>query len=175
MGQDPSTIRKDIEQTRERMGDTVDALAYKTDVGARTRDAVTGRVDAVKEKLGVAGDHVSGAADALPSTGDVKAQGRKAKGLAQENPLGLAVGAVAVGFVAGLLIPNTKVENDTMAPMAGELRERAEDAVHVAAEHGKEAAQDVAGAVQQAAGDVADAATSAGREHAEQAKEQVTS
>ena len=81
MGQDSSTIRKDIEETRERMGDTVDALAYKTDVGARTRDAVTGRVDAVKEKLGVAGDKlgdatgkVSGATDALPSGSDVTQQ-----------------------------------------------------------------------------------------------------
>ena len=56
MGQDPSTIREDIEQTRERMGDTVDALAYKSDVKARAKDSVTGQVDAVKEKIaGAAG------------------------------------------------------------------------------------------------------------------------
>jgi gas vesicle protein len=174
MGQDPSTIRKDIEHTRERMGDTVEALAYKTDVGARTKDAVTGRVDAVKEKLGVAGDRLGSAADAAPSTDDVAAQGRRAVGLAQENPLGLAIGAVAVGFVAGLLIPNTKVENQQFGPVAGELREHVEDAAQLAVDHAKDAAQDVAvsarDAAQSAVADVADAAKETGQEHAGEAK-----
>jgi hypothetical protein len=35
MGQDPSVIRAEIEETRGRVGDEVDALSYKTDVGAR--------------------------------------------------------------------------------------------------------------------------------------------
>ena len=42
----PDEIRADIEQTREEVGDTVEALAAKTDVKARTRD----RVDEVKAK-----------------------------------------------------------------------------------------------------------------------------
>ena len=33
MGEDPSVIRAQIEQTRERVGNEVDALSYKTDVG----------------------------------------------------------------------------------------------------------------------------------------------
>ena len=32
MGQDPSDIRAEIEETRARVGDEVDALSYKTDV-----------------------------------------------------------------------------------------------------------------------------------------------
>ncbi|MCW3041100.1 MAG: protein of unknown function ElaB [Solirubrobacterales bacterium] len=181
MGQDPSTIRKDIEQTRERMGDTVDALAYKSDVGARAKDAVTGRVDSVKEKLGVAqsaaSDKLSAAGDAAPSTGDVAAQARKAKGLAQENPMGLAIGAVAVGFVAGLLIPNTRVENEAIGPVAGELREQVQDAAQLAAGHVQDAAQDVVSsakdAAQSAASEVADAAKQAGQQHADQAKDEL--
>ena len=44
MGQDPSVIRAEIEQTRERVGDEVDALSYKTDVApARTRTTSTTR------------------------------------------------------------------------------------------------------------------------------------
>ena len=88
MGEDPSTIREDIEQTRERMGDTVDALAYKTDIKSRAKDSVTGKVDAVKEKVtGAAGS----VADATPSAGDIKHSTRTAAGVAQENPLGLAI------------------------------------------------------------------------------------
>ena len=37
MGEDPRAIRSEIEDTRERMGDTVDALAYKADVKSRPR------------------------------------------------------------------------------------------------------------------------------------------
>ena len=37
MGEDPSVIRAQIEQTRERVGDEVDALSYKTDVGSSRR------------------------------------------------------------------------------------------------------------------------------------------
>src|SRR4051812_19722945 len=102
MGQDPSTIREDIEQTRERMGDTVDALAYKSDVKARAKDSVTDRVDAVKEKIVGAAGAVD---DATPSAGDVRQTTRHAVSVAQGNPLGLAIGAAAVGFLAGMLVP----------------------------------------------------------------------
>ena len=39
--EDPEAIRDDIERTREDLGDTVAALAEKTDVKARARDKVT--------------------------------------------------------------------------------------------------------------------------------------
>ena len=44
MGQDPAAIRQEIEQTRERMGDTVDALGYKADVPSRTKDSISDKV-----------------------------------------------------------------------------------------------------------------------------------
>ena len=42
MGEGTSEIRADIERTRDEMGDTVQALGYKTDVKSRARDKVTG-------------------------------------------------------------------------------------------------------------------------------------
>lgn len=42
MAQEPATIREDIEQTRQRMDETIDALAYKADVKARLHDSVDG-------------------------------------------------------------------------------------------------------------------------------------
>ena len=104
MGEDPRAIRKEIEDTRERMGDTVDALAYKADVKSRAKDSVNEKVDSLKAKVTGAKDSV---ADATPSGGDVKQGARQAVGIAQENPLGLAIGAAAIGFVAGMLIPST--------------------------------------------------------------------
>ena len=43
MGQDPSQIREEIEQTRSEMGDTVDALAHKTDVKSRVKESFATR------------------------------------------------------------------------------------------------------------------------------------
>ena len=45
MGQDPSEIRQDIEDTRARMGDTVEALGHKTDVTGRAKEAMSDRVE----------------------------------------------------------------------------------------------------------------------------------
>jgi hypothetical protein len=156
MGQDPSTIRSEIEDTRERMGDTVEALAYKADVKSRAKDSVSERVDAVKSKF-------SGATDAAPSTGDVKDAARRGKGIAQENPLGLAIGAVAVGFLGGLLVPTTRMEDEKIGPVADQIKDQAKQTAQVAVEHGKEAATDAAQAAAQAAKET-------GAEHAEQAK-----
>ena len=48
MGQDPSQIRNDIEETRARMGDTAEALGHKADVPGRAREAVSDKVETVK-------------------------------------------------------------------------------------------------------------------------------
>ena len=93
MGEDPRAIRAEIDDTRERMGDTVDALAYKADVKSRAKDSVNEKVDSLKSKVTGAKDSV---ADATPSGGDVKHTARRTVGLAQENPLGLVIGAAAI-------------------------------------------------------------------------------
>lgn len=164
MGQDPSTIREQVEQTRERMGDTVDALAYKADVPSRTKESVQEKVDAVKGRLGGVAGTVN---ERTPDGQDVKQGARRAAGLAQENPLGLAIGAVAVGFLAGMLVPGSRVENEKIGPLADQVKDQARETVQTVAEHGKDAAQDVVSATADAA---KEATKDAGQEHAEQAR-----
>ena len=141
MGQDPGQIRNDIEETRARMGDTAEALGHKADVPGRAREAVSGRVESVKSTFAGAKDSVS---ESTPSGGDVKQGARQAVGIAKENPLGLAIGATAVGFVAGLLIPATRVENEKIGPMADQLKEQANETGQEAMERGKHVAQQAA-------------------------------
>jgi gas vesicle protein len=162
MGQDPDVIRRDIEHTRERMGDTVDALGYKTDVKSRAKESVTGKVDTVKEKLVGARDS---AMDAAPSGGDVQQSAKKAVGVAQENPLGLAVGAVAVGFLAGMLIPSTRVEDEKIGPMADQVKDQVSSTAQEALEHGKAVVSETASSAADAAKETA---RDAGQEHASQ-------
>jgi gas vesicle protein len=144
MGEDPDAIRDEIADTRERMGDTIDALGYKADVKSRAKDNVSGKVEAVKERLGVAGQRAS---DATPDAGEVKHQVRRAAGVAQENPLGLAVGAVAVGFLVGLAVPSSSVEDEKLGPVADRVKDQAKETGQEALDRGKEVAQSAADTV----------------------------
>jgi ElaB/YqjD/DUF883 family membrane-anchored ribosome-binding protein len=135
MGQEPGEIRQDIEQTRARMGDTVEALGYKADVPSRAKD----RVDSVKSKL----------TGATPDSGQVKDGAKQAVGVAQENPIGLAIGAAAVGFVAGMLVPSTKVEDEKLGPMADDMKQKAKETGQEAVERGKHVAQEAAQSAQE--------------------------
>ena len=157
MGQDPDAIRREIEQTRDRMEGTVEALGYKADVKSRAKDNVSGKVDTVKERLGLAGQKAS---DVTPDAEQVKGQVRKAAGVAQENPLGLAVGAAAVGFLAGMLVPTSRVEDEKLGPMADRVKEQAKETGQEALERGKQVAQS-------AAQSAADTASEEGQKHGE--------
>jgi ElaB/YqjD/DUF883 family membrane-anchored ribosome-binding protein len=146
MGQDPSEIRNDIEETRARMGDTAEALGHKADVPGRAKEAISGRVESVKSTFSGAKDSVS---DATPDGGDVKQGAQRAAGIAKENPLGLAIGATAVGFVAGMLIPSTRVEDEKIGPMADQVKDRAKETGQEALERGKHVAQEAAQTVKE--------------------------
>ena len=51
MGQEAGELRTEIAETRDRMGDTVDALAYKADVPHRMQDAMNDKISSVKSAI----------------------------------------------------------------------------------------------------------------------------
>jgi hypothetical protein len=59
---DPQALRDEIESTRADLADTVEALAAKTNVKARTGDAIAGLADKAKQSLTDAKDNVAQAA-----------------------------------------------------------------------------------------------------------------
>jgi gas vesicle protein len=107
---------------------------------------VTERTGAVKDRV----NSVLGrASDSTPSGDDAKQAAKQAVSTAQSNPLGLAIGAVAVGFVAGLLVPTTDVENEKIGPMADQVKDKVRETGQEALDHGKQVAQDVASSAQE--------------------------
>jgi len=187
VGQDPEVIRREIEQTRAEMTDTVDALGYKADVKTRTKENVQGKVDSVKEKItgatgtvtdkvsgatGTVSDKVSGAtgtvSDRTPSGQEVKQKGKQAVGIAQSNPLGLAIGSTALGFLVGMLIPETQKEHDTFGEMADTVKDQVKDTASEALDRGKQVAQEVG---QQTAQTAKETAQSAAQEHGSELKD----
>ncbi len=79
----------------------------------------------------------------------LKQGAQRAAGVAKENPLGLAIGATAVGFVAGLLIPSTRVEDEKIGPMADQVKDKAKETGQEALERGKHVAQEAAQTVKE--------------------------
>ena len=154
MGEDPDRIRREIEATREEMGETVDALSYKADVKSRAKENLMGKKDAIKSK-------VTGVSDATPDGEQVKDNARRAAGIAQENPLGLAVGSVAVGLIVGMLLPSSRVEDQKLGPIADDVKEKAKETGQEALERGQQVAQEAAQSAQQTVQEK-------GREHGEE-------
>jgi len=61
----------------------------------------------------------------------------------------LGDGAVGVGFVAGMLLPATRVENEKIGPMADQLKEQAKETGQEAIERGKHVAEQAAETVKE--------------------------
>lgn len=146
MGEAPDRIRAEIEETRADMSETVDAIGYKADVKSRAKDNLQEKKESI---VGLKDKVVGGASDRTPDGAEVKHQARKAASVAQENPLGLAIGATAVGFVAGMLIPSTRVEDEKLGPMADQVKDKAKETGQEALERGKHVAQEAAQTVKE--------------------------
>jgi len=165
MGKDPSEIREEIEQTRTEMGDTVEALGHKADVKGRAKDNIADKRDRLKERI----------SGTTPDAGEVKQGAKRAVGVVQENPIGLAIGSVAIGFVAGMLVPSTRVEDEKLGPMADQVKESAKETGQEALERGKEVAQEATQSaketVQERGGEHAEQLRDSARAKAEEASE----
>jgi hypothetical protein len=140
MGKDPSDIRTEIKETRARVGNEVDALSYKTDVGARVGDYVDEKKQSVKSTLTSAKDKV------VPGTGRMKRAASHLRDTAESNPMGLAVGGLAVGFLVGTVLPQTRIENEQMGEISDRLIETARETGREALERGTDVAQEAAAA-----------------------------
>lgn len=179
MGQDPEEIRQDIEATRGRMEETVEAIGYKTDIRARAQDSVRSRKERMVERVTRAKDRavgsIVGSADtassrldeATPSRTDLKKGARRTAGIAQENPLGLAIGSMAMGFLAGMLMPSTSVEREKVAPVAEQVRDKIR-------ETGQEALDRAGKVVEQVPKAAEDARQTVAQRVAESAQEQAS-
>lgn len=168
MGQEPSQIREEIEETRAEMGDTVDALAYKTDVKTRVKESISDKRERLITQVQGTTHKVG---EATPDGHQVKEGAQQAVGVAQENPLGLAIGGIAAGFLAGMMLPSTKVEDEKVGPIADQVKETAAETGQEALERGREVAGQVAEQAVEGAKEVGEHAKEVGQQAMETAKE----
>ena len=96
----PEEIEADIEATREELGDTVEALAAKSDVKGRAKAKVEETKETISEKVSGIGDS---ARQAAPESASAGAQ--QAAAVVKENPEYARLGgAFVAGLIAGIII-----------------------------------------------------------------------
>jgi ElaB/YqjD/DUF883 family membrane-anchored ribosome-binding protein len=96
----PEQIRADIEQTREQLGDTVEALAEKTDVKARAKGRIAAAKDTAQTKRD---EYTAKARQAAPDSTSAGAE--QIATSVKEKPLPFGVGvALVIGLVIGWLL-----------------------------------------------------------------------
>jgi ElaB/YqjD/DUF883 family membrane-anchored ribosome-binding protein len=104
--QSPEELRREIEQTRSELGDTVEALSHKADVKAQVsqkveerKAALRGRQEELKAKAGQARERMSGA-----TPEDAKRTAARVAQTAEEKPFPAIGVAFGVGVLLGWLI-----------------------------------------------------------------------
>jgi len=169
MGEEASHIREEIEQTRTEMGDTVDALAHKTDVKSRVKESLADKRERLRVQMAGTSSRLG---DATPDSRQVKEGARQAVGIAEENPIGLALGGLAAGFLAGMMLPSTKVEDERVGPVADQVKGKAMETAQEAVERGKDltgqVAEQAVETAKEAGREEADALKASARENAEE-------
>ncbi|MQB02407.1 MAG: hypothetical protein GEU78_19670 [Actinobacteria bacterium] len=103
----------------------------------RARDSVRSARNKVTGKVRGGGD-------------DLRRGARRTADMAQENPAGLAVGAAAVGFLAGLMVPTTRTERERLGPIGADVKEKARETGEEAVARGKEVMNQATDAAKQA-------------------------
>ena len=108
----PEQLRAEIQETREGLGDTVEALAAKTDVKARAREradelksAATLKKDELLSKVRRGDGSSPSGEPAVPPTNGASSTGggiqvSRLKDIARENPVPMAALAAFIGGVA---------------------------------------------------------------------------
>jgi ElaB/YqjD/DUF883 family membrane-anchored ribosome-binding protein len=91
------------------------------------------------------------AANAIPTTNDFRNLWRAAKDTVKDNPIGVLLSALAVGFLVGSLLPATPIEDERLGALKGALqthaqaviRDTVEAAQHSAQQHSAEFAEEI--------------------------------
>lgn len=114
MGENASQLHAQIDNTRDRMDDTLGAIAQKAEAPSPLGSAIAQRIEAVK--------------DAMPEEN---------RGL---NPLIPLLGAAAVGLVIGALVPLSRFERENLGPIGEKLKEQGQARIQESIAGAKEAA-----------------------------------
>jgi hypothetical protein len=110
-------LEHEIADTRVALEETVEALAYKTDIGARTQDAIDENIENVKENVDRS---IHNANEIVHGSIETVRGGSR-------QPLVVLLGAIAVGAVVGALLPLSPIEREKFGGIDSQVRKYAKN------------------------------------------------
>jgi uncharacterized protein YjbJ (UPF0337 family) len=145
-------VQERVESAKGRISDVIDNVraavgavggaavnAGRNQVGAFSD--TTGNVrDRVGQLNGAISDRVGGLNDAVNDrlqNVDVPGSARRTVGAIQENPIGLALAALSIGFLTGSLLPISEIERKRLEPIGSKLVDQAQATASDLVEAGK--------------------------------------
>jgi hypothetical protein len=171
MGQEPAELRREIEQRREELGDTIDAIGDRVSPGRiieRRRNRMSEGFRSLKDRvMGTVSNASDAVGDAAGSVRDHVGPGA-VKGQTAGSPIGAGMVAFGIGFLVAAALPANQPEVDAA--------HKAEDALEPAKDALVETAQNVGSSLKDRAVDAAqqvkETATGAAGEIATTAKQE---
>lgn len=189
MAQSAEELRRDIERTREGLGETLDAIGDRVSPGRmieRRKNRVTASVRGIKDRvMGTAGDATHAVTDRVHAMGDsassaaghVKDMPDTIRHQAEGAPLMAGALAFGVGFLVAAVFPATRTEREAgskvlekVEPLKGELTSAGKELAEHLKEPAMEAANQLKDAAKESAQTVTGTAKDAAQETAQQAK-----
>jgi ElaB/YqjD/DUF883 family membrane-anchored ribosome-binding protein len=175
MGQDTEELKRDIEDTRSEMTDTLDAIGDRMSpsrIVQRRKNRMTASVHDLRDRvMGTASDAATGTTDAIKHTPDAIASGT------QGAPLVAGAIAFGAGFLVASVFSPTEAEKRASATVMEKLepaKEQLMDSAREVADHLKEPVKEAAQDIKATAGDSAESIKSTTRDAAETTKSQTT-
>ena len=150
MDQERDEVRQ-VEEARQRVADDLRSVSDSANVVQRAKDAANDRVEdaksSVQEKLSGVKSSLQGSVET--ARGVVRDRMQQAGEAAQninvnptENPIGMLIAGLAVGFLVGLALPITRFESERIGPITEGMKGRVKDARDEAMRRGGEAIKD---------------------------------
>jgi gas vesicle protein len=173
MGKSASEVRSEIEDTRQDMSETIDAIADRTSPGRivqRRRQRVADGWRSVRERVmgraqdtyGSAGDAAQGVAGTARDTaGTVIDGGRQAPDRVLAQTQGNPVAAGLIAFGAGLLVASIIPPSETEQRIASQVLDKAQPVRDQLAQAGQQVADDLRSTAQEGAEQVKQRASQA--------------
>ena len=147
MDQERSEVRQ-VEDARERVAQDVRSVAHNANVVDRAKEQAHARVDDAKEMVR---DRVQGARDKLQSARDSVRDMATNVPINGDNPFGMMLAGLAIGFLIGMVLPVTRFESERIGPMTDEMKNRMRAAGTEVVRRGGEVIKDTIEASKEAA------------------------
>ncbi len=142
---------RQVEEARQRVADDLRSVTDSANVVQRAKDAANDKIEGAK---GTVQDRLSDVKTTLQGSvetarGVVRDRMQQAGEAARnvnvnptENPIGMLIAGLAVGFLVGLALPVTRFESERIGPIAQDMKGRVRDARDEAVRRGGEAIKD---------------------------------